>query len=145
MRSYRWVCWDVRGAQKIDGVYNGMKTRSDQLRLTGMMSFTKTWQGVVQVSHDLHVSGGFKQNFGIELRIAKLFARQNVPSLRRQGKAVSGGGFMQIVWPFERRLRSNDGPPRSDELGVVVSVSPEWKAWNAHPRKYCQDAMPRQS
>jgi len=61
------------GKQKLDGFFNGTKTREDQLRLTYMMMLTPTWQGLVSFSRDVDVSGGFKQNAGLLLRIAKMF------------------------------------------------------------------------
>ena len=61
------------GAQKIAGVNDGLKTREDQLRMTYMMFVSPTWQGLVSVSHDVNVSGGFKEGFGLTLRVAKLF------------------------------------------------------------------------
>ena len=61
------------GAQNVAGIRNGSKTREDQLRLTYMMFLTPTWQGLLSVSHDVAVTGQFEQNFGLTLRIAKLF------------------------------------------------------------------------
>ncbi len=61
------------GKQSLDGLITGTKTREDQIRLTYMMMFTPTWQGLVSFSRDVDVSGGFKQNAGLLLRIAKMF------------------------------------------------------------------------
>ena len=49
------------------------KNREDQLRLTYSQFVTLTWQILISASHDVSVSGQFKQDFGITLRIAKLF------------------------------------------------------------------------
>jgi len=38
-----------------------------------MMFLSPTWQGLVSVNHDIDASGQFKQNFGLTLRIAKMF------------------------------------------------------------------------
>lgn len=61
------------GRQKLDGIYTGAKTREDQLRLTYSQFVTPTWQVLISASHDVSVSGQFKQDFGITLRITKLF------------------------------------------------------------------------
>lgn len=61
------------GAQKLDGINTGAKTEEQQIRLTYMMFFTPTWQGLLSVNHDVHVAGQFDQEFGLVLRIAKLF------------------------------------------------------------------------
>jgi hypothetical protein len=61
------------GREKLDGIYTGAKTREDQLRLTYSQFVTPTWQFLISASHDVSVSGQFKQDFGITLRIAKLF------------------------------------------------------------------------
>ena len=94
---YSWLCYDVTdvvrrswpgasnaevsfgyaglfgGKQTIAGIDDGTKTREDQLRLTYMMFLSPTWQGLVSVNHDIDASGQFKQNFGLTLRIAKMF------------------------------------------------------------------------
>jgi hypothetical protein len=61
------------GEQKLDGISNGQKARQDQLRATYMMNFSPTTQGLVQVTHDMHVEGQFKQNFGLLLRLVTAF------------------------------------------------------------------------
>ncbi len=61
------------GEQKLDGVLNGQKVRQDQLRLAYMMNFSPTVQGLLQVSRDVHLEGGFKQNFGLTARLVKAF------------------------------------------------------------------------
>ena len=61
------------GEQKLDDIYTGAKTREDQLRLTYSQFVTPTWQILISASHDVSVSGQFKQAFGITLRVAKLF------------------------------------------------------------------------
>lgn len=61
------------GEQKLDGISNGQKARQDQLRATYMMNFSPTTQGLVEVTHDIHVEGQFKQNFGLILRLVNAF------------------------------------------------------------------------
>ena len=61
------------GTQKLDGVSTGSKTDEQQIRLSYSQFFTPTLEGTVSISHDLYARGQFKQNFGILLRIAKIF------------------------------------------------------------------------
>ena len=61
------------GEQKLDGISNGQKARQDQLRATYMMNFSPTMQGLLEVTHDIHVEGQFKQNFGLVLRLVNAF------------------------------------------------------------------------
>ncbi len=61
------------GEQKLDGASNGQKARQDQLRAVYMMNFSPKTQGLIEVSHDMHVEGGFKQNFGLILRLVNAF------------------------------------------------------------------------
>jgi hypothetical protein len=61
------------GKQKLDGIYTGAETREDQIRLTYSQFITPTWQILVSASHDVSVSGQFKQDLGITVRISKLF------------------------------------------------------------------------
>ena len=61
------------GEQKLNGISNGQKARQDQLRATYMMNFSPTTQGLIEVTHDIHVEGQFKQNFGLLLRLVTAF------------------------------------------------------------------------
>jgi len=61
------------GGQKLDGVPTGAKTDEQQIRLSYSQFITPTWQGVLSISHDVTASGQFKQNFGLLLRVGKLF------------------------------------------------------------------------
>jgi hypothetical protein len=61
------------GEQKLDGISNGQRARQDQLRVACMMNFSPTTQGLVEATHDIHVEGGFKQNFGLTLRLVNAF------------------------------------------------------------------------
>ena len=61
------------GEQKLDGISNGQKARQDQLRAMYMMNFSPTTQGLIEVTHDTHVEGQFKQDFGLTLRLVKAF------------------------------------------------------------------------
>ncbi len=61
------------GEQKLDGISNGQKARQDQLRASYMMNFSPTRQGLIEGTHDVHVEGQFKQNFGLILRLVNAF------------------------------------------------------------------------
>lgn len=61
------------GAQKLDELPTGAKSEEQQIRLTYLQFFTPTWQGLLSVTHDVAVSGQFNQEFGVLLRVAKLF------------------------------------------------------------------------
>ncbi len=61
------------GAQKLDSISNGQKARQDQLRATYMMNFSPKTQGLIEVTHDTHVEGQFRQNFGLILRLVNAF------------------------------------------------------------------------
>lgn len=61
------------GVQKLEGVPTGEKSEEQQIRLSYSQFITPTWQGVLSISHDVTVSGQFKQSFGLLLRVAKLF------------------------------------------------------------------------
>jgi hypothetical protein len=61
------------GMQKLDGVSTGLKTDEQQIRASYSQFFTPTLEGTASFSHDLYAGGQFKENFGVMLRIAKLF------------------------------------------------------------------------
>jgi hypothetical protein len=61
------------GAVKLDGVLNGSKAEEHQIRLSYSQFVVPTWQVLMSLSHDLSATGQFKQDFGLLLRIAKVF------------------------------------------------------------------------
>ena len=62
------------GYSSVDGVATGNKTESEEIRLSGSHFFVKPGvQAMVELVHDLHVVGGFNENFGMMVRIAKVF------------------------------------------------------------------------
>ena len=95
--AYAWLCYDVAppmrellphstrasiaigyagnfgGAQQLEGIPTGVKTREQQIRLSYLQSITPTWGVVLSLSHDTAVSGQFKENFGSFLRVSKAF------------------------------------------------------------------------
>ena len=91
--AYVWLSYDIRsvlrtqlpasvsigyagtfgGIQKLDGINTGQKTGEEQIRFTYSQFVTPTWQFLISVTHDVAVSGQFKQDFGLVLRVTKLF------------------------------------------------------------------------
>jgi hypothetical protein len=62
------------GEQGLDGSPTGVKTgREEQIRVNYTQHTTSTWQGSITVTHNMSASGLFKQNFGLILRVAKVF------------------------------------------------------------------------
>lgn len=61
------------GQQKLDGVKTGLKTEEHQLRLTYQQFYGSNWQLLVSVSHDVSARGQFQQDFGLTVRVARLF------------------------------------------------------------------------
>jgi hypothetical protein len=60
-------------AQTLAGARTGTKTDEQQIRLSYSQYFRPMWQGVLSISHDVSEAGGFRQDFGLFLRIAKVF------------------------------------------------------------------------
>lgn len=61
------------GKQSLDGVYTGSKTDVDQARLTFGTFVTPSMQLLGVAATDLHVDGGFKEDFRLNLRLLKVF------------------------------------------------------------------------
>ena len=87
--TYAWLTWDISaqrqaflsigyagtfgGAQRLDGVPLGTRTEEHQIRLSYLQYLTPTLQGIVSVSHDVAAYGQFRQDFGLLMRLAKVF------------------------------------------------------------------------
>jgi hypothetical protein len=61
------------GKQRLDGIPTGVKMGEQQIRVNYMQYITPAWQGSITLSHDMSASGLFKHDFGLTLRVAKLF------------------------------------------------------------------------
>jgi hypothetical protein len=61
------------GAQSLDGVRTGAAAGRQQIRMTYSQFVTPSVQGLVSFSHDVSATGQFQQNFGVLVRVAKLF------------------------------------------------------------------------
>ncbi|MGI4855902.1 MAG: transporter [Janthinobacterium lividum] len=61
------------GKRYIDGTYTGQKTEVQQVRLEAQQMITSNTQLALQLTHDMQVVGGFKNNLAINLRGLVLF------------------------------------------------------------------------
>jgi hypothetical protein len=65
---------NLGGYSSVNGVATGSKTESEELRFSGSHFFVKPGiQVLVEAVHDLHVVGGFNENIGLMVRVAKVF------------------------------------------------------------------------
>lgn len=61
------------GDQKVNGFFDGSKTEQQRIRANAALFLTPTLQAMLELNHDVHVVGGFKQDFGTTVRILKIF------------------------------------------------------------------------
>ncbi|MGH8162086.1 MAG: transporter [Gammaproteobacteria bacterium] len=61
------------GDQYLEGAFTGRKTEEQRLRAAASYFVTPRLQALLEVNHDVQVSGGFKQQFGTTLRVLYLF------------------------------------------------------------------------
>jgi len=61
------------GTQYVNGFLNGSKTEEQRLRANAALFLTPRLQTMIELNHDLHVVGGFKQDFGATLRVLFVF------------------------------------------------------------------------
>jgi hypothetical protein len=61
------------GAQQINGFFDGNKTEEQRIRANAALFITPTVQAMLELNHDIHVVGGFKQDFGATVRLLKVF------------------------------------------------------------------------
>ncbi len=61
------------GVQKLDSALDGNKTDEQRLRFNAALFITPSFQTMLEFNHDVSVSGGFKQDFGAEVRVLKAF------------------------------------------------------------------------
>ena len=61
------------GAEKLDGLRTGDRTEEQQIRLAYSQFVTPKLEATVSLSHDVEARGQFKHNFGVLLRLAKIF------------------------------------------------------------------------
>ena len=61
------------GKQDVGGVYTGQKNRVDSLRLVATQMLAPTWQVAGLLSTDVRAEGGFRDKFGVLIRVMKIF------------------------------------------------------------------------
>jgi len=61
------------GSQQVNGRFNGNKTEEQRIRANAALFITRTLQAMLELNHDIHVVGGFRQDFGTTLRLVKAF------------------------------------------------------------------------
>ena len=61
------------GIQKVDGFLDGNKTDEQRIRANAALFVTPRLQTMLELNHDLSVSGGFKQDFGATVRVVYVF------------------------------------------------------------------------
>lgn len=64
---------NLGGIQTVDGVANGTKPDEGTIRVAYPQFVAPTWQVYFEVNHDVMVSGGFRQDIGVTLRLMKAF------------------------------------------------------------------------
>ena len=61
------------GKQKLDGFLDGNATQEQRIRFNAALFVTPKLQTMLELNHDLSVSGGFKQDFGATVRVLYVF------------------------------------------------------------------------
>lgn len=61
------------GREQVNGTFNENKTEEQRLRVNAALFLTPRLQTMLELNHDLHVVGGFKQDFGATLRVLYVF------------------------------------------------------------------------
>jgi hypothetical protein len=61
------------GTQSLSGALNGQKTEEQRLRAAASYFITPALQGLLELNHDTNVVGGYKQNFGVTVRVLYAF------------------------------------------------------------------------
>jgi len=61
------------GSQQVNGFFDGSKTEIQRIRANAALFVTPRVQTMLELNHDVHVVGGFKQDFGATLRVLYVF------------------------------------------------------------------------
>jgi len=61
------------GSQQVNGRFDGNKTEEQRIRANAALFLSPTLQTMLELNHDVHVVGGFKQDFGATVRVLKVF------------------------------------------------------------------------
>ena len=61
------------GSQQVNGFFAGTKTEEQRIRANAALFVTPRIQTMIELNHDVKVTGGFKQDFGTTLRVVYVF------------------------------------------------------------------------
>lgn len=61
------------GNQQVDRAFNGSKTETHRARAVASYFWTPAFQTLMEINHDVAVSGGFRQSIGVQLRALYVF------------------------------------------------------------------------
>ena len=61
------------GEEQVNGVFNGSKTEIQRIRANASLFLTPRLQTMLELNHDVHVTGGFKQEIGATFRAVYVF------------------------------------------------------------------------
>jgi len=61
------------GSQQVNGIFDGSKTEIQRIRANAALFVTPRIQTMLELNHDVHVVGGFKQEFGATVRVLYVF------------------------------------------------------------------------
>ncbi len=61
------------GSQQVNGFFDGSKTETQRVRAAAALFVTPRIQTLLELNHDVHVVGGFKQEFGATVRVLYVF------------------------------------------------------------------------
>jgi hypothetical protein len=61
------------GRESLGGLPNGFRTEEQQARFEVQKFVAKDWQLAAELTHDVHVVGGFRQEIGVNGRILFVF------------------------------------------------------------------------
>ncbi len=61
------------GSQQVNGFFDGSKTEIQRVRAAAALFVTPRIQTLLELNHDVHVVGGFKQDFGATVRVLYVF------------------------------------------------------------------------
>ncbi len=61
------------GSQQVNGFFAGTKTEEQRIRANAALFLTPRLQTMIELNHDVKVTGGFKQDFGTTLRVVYVF------------------------------------------------------------------------
>jgi hypothetical protein len=61
------------GRQQVNGTFTGATGEEQRIRAAASLFLSPTFQTVLELNHDVERTGGFKQDFGLTVRLLKVF------------------------------------------------------------------------